>query len=94
MQLNFAFGTMRQDPDDTLKHKMLDLLYKMTKSSNVEVIVENMITYMQTLNDAHNKIEIAGRVIELAEQFAPSNQWFTQMWMGALWHGSDYEPGV
>ncbi|CAK9214313.1 unnamed protein product [Sphagnum troendelagicum] len=51
---------MRQDPDDTLKHKTLDLLYKMTKSSNVEVIVENMITYMQTLNDTHNKTEIAG----------------------------------
>jgi AP-4 complex subunit epsilon-1 len=79
MQLNFAFGTMRQDPDDTLKHKTLDLLYKMTNSSNVEVIVENMITYMQTLNDAHNKTEIAGRVIELAERFAPSNQWFIQV---------------
>ncbi|CAM6074271.1 unnamed protein product [Sphagnum tenellum] len=66
------------DPDDTLKHKTLDLLYKMTKSSNVEVIVENMITYMQTLNDTHNKTEIAGRVIELAERFTPSNQWFIQ----------------
>jgi hypothetical protein len=48
MQLNFTFGTMRQDPDDTLNHKTLDLWYKMTKSSNAEVIVENMITYMQT----------------------------------------------
>jgi AP-4 complex subunit epsilon-1 len=79
MQLNFVFGTMRQDPDDTLKHKMLDLLCKMTKSSKVEVILENMITYMQTLNDAHNKTEIAGQVIELAERFAPSNQWFIQV---------------
>jgi len=67
-----------EDPDDTLKHKMLDLLCKMTKSSKVEVILENMITYMQTLNDAHNKTEIAGQVIELAERFAPSNQWFIQ----------------
>jgi len=79
MQLNFVFGTMRQDPDDTLKHKMLDLLCKMTKSSKVEVILENMITYMQTLNDAHNKTEIAGQVIKLAERFTPSNQWFIQV---------------
>jgi AP-4 complex subunit epsilon-1 len=50
----------------------------MTKSSNVEVIVEHMISYMRTLNDAHNKTELASRVIELAERFAPSNQWFIQ----------------
>lgn len=68
-----------QDPDDTLKRKTLDLLYKMTKSSNVEVIVERMIGYIRTLNDAHNKTEIAGRIIELAERFAPSNQWFMQV---------------
>ncbi|CAM6034019.1 unnamed protein product [Sphagnum compactum] len=70
---------MHQDPDNTLKHKTLDLLYKMRKSSNVEVIMENMIRYMQTLNDAHNKTEIAGQVIKLAERFAPSNQWFIQV---------------
>ena len=68
-----------QDPDDTLKRKTLDLLYKMTKSSNVEVIVERMIAYIRTLNDAHNKTEIASRIIELAERFAPSNHWFMQV---------------
>jgi len=51
----------------------------MTKSTNVEVIVERMISYMRTLSDAHNKTEIAGRIIELAERFAPSNQWFIQV---------------
>lgn len=71
-----------QDPDDTLKRKTLDLLYKMTKSSNVEVIVERMISYMRTLSDAHNKTEIASRIIELAERFAPSNQWFIQVLLG------------
>uniref|UniRef100_A0A7I4ACE8 Clathrin/coatomer adaptor adaptin-like N-terminal domain-containing protein n=1 Tax=Physcomitrium patens TaxID=3218 RepID=A0A7I4ACE8_PHYPA len=67
-----------EDQDDTLKRKTLDLLYKMTKSSNVEVIVDRMISYMRTLSDAHNKTEIATRIIELTERFAPSNQWFIQ----------------
>ncbi|BBN08260.1 AP-4 complex subunit epsilon-1 [Marchantia polymorpha subsp. ruderalis] len=67
-----------EDPDDTLKRKTLDLLYKMTRSSNVEVIVDRMIGYMRTINDSHNKTEIASRIIELAERFAPSNQWFIQ----------------
>lgn len=68
-----------QDPDDTLKRKTFDLLYKMTKSSNVEVIVDRMIEYMISINDSHYKTEIASRCVELAEQFAPSNQWFIQV---------------
>ena len=70
---------MTQDPDDTLKRKTFELLYKMTKSSNVEVIVDRMIDYMININDNHNKTEIASRCVELAEQFAPSNQWFIQV---------------
>jgi hypothetical protein len=126
MQLNFVFGTMHQDPDDTLKHKTLDLLCKMTKSSKVEVILENMITYMQTLNDAHNKSWLSDSLLATSgsyrycstqplECFSMSRSlsigvssimvlkilevnrgwaWLATRWMGALWHGSDYEPGV
>lgn len=72
-------ATVRQDPDDTLKRKTFELLYKMTKSSNVEVIVDRMIDYMISINDNHYKTEIASRCVELAEQFAPSNQWFIQV---------------
>ena len=55
------------------------MLYKMTKSSNVEVIVDRMIDYMININDNHYKTEIASRCVELAEQFAPSNHWFIQV---------------
>lgn len=67
---------MTQDQDDTLKRKTFELLYKMTKSSNVEVIVDRMIDYMISINDNHNKTKIASRCVELAEQFSPSNHWF------------------
>jgi len=69
-----------QDPDDTLKRKTFELLYKMTKSSNVEVIVDRMIDYMISINDNHYKTETASRCVELAEQFAPSNHWFIQVY--------------
>lgn len=68
-----------QDPDDTLKRKTFELLYKMTKSTNVEVIVDRMIDYMININDHHYKTEIASRCVELAEQYAPSNHWFIQV---------------
>ncbi|CAH9142448.1 unnamed protein product [Cuscuta epithymum] len=78
-----------EDPDDTLKRKTFELLYKMTKSSNVEVIVDRMIDYMISLNDTHYKTEIASRCIELAEQFAPSNQWFIQTMNKVFEHAGD-----
>lgn len=62
-----------------MKRKTFELLYKMTKSTNVEVIVDRMIDYMISINDNHYKTEIASRCVELAEQFAPSNQWFIQV---------------
>lgn len=78
-----------EDPDDTLKRKTFELLYKMTKSTNVEVIVDRMINYMISINDSHYKTEIASRCVELAEQFAPSNQWFIQTMNKVFEHAGD-----
>ncbi|XP_010540708.1 PREDICTED: AP-4 complex subunit epsilon [Tarenaya hassleriana] len=78
-----------EDPDDTLKRKTFELLYKMTKSSNVEVIVDRMIGYMISISDNHYKTEIASRCVELAEQFAPSNQWFIQTMNKVFEHAGD-----
>nr|XP_043628124.1 AP-4 complex subunit epsilon [Erigeron canadensis] len=78
-----------EDPDDTLKRKTFELLYKMTKSSNVEVIVDRMIDYMININDSHYKTETASRCVELAEQFAPSNHWFIQTMNKVFQHAGD-----
>ncbi|XVF52223.1 hypothetical protein PTKIN_Ptkin05aG0002000 [Pterospermum kingtungense] len=78
-----------EDPDDTLKRKTFELLYKMTKSTNVEVIVDRMIDYMISINDNHYKTDIASRCVELAEQFAPSNQWFIQTMNKVFEHAGD-----
>eukprot|EP00898_Chlorokybus_atmophyticus_P003775 jgi/Chlat1/4399/Chrsp29S04536 len=84
VKINPSFATEHQlavidcleDPDETLRRKTLNLLYQMTKPSNVEVIVEKMLTYMRGTSDAHIKVDIVNKVNELAERFAPSNQWF------------------
>lgn len=78
-----------EDPDDTMKRKTFELLYKMTKSSNVEVIVDRMIDYMISINDEHYKTYIASRCVELAEQFAPSNHWFIQTMNKVFEHAGD-----
>ncbi|XP_015963132.1 AP-4 complex subunit epsilon [Arachis duranensis] len=78
-----------EDPDDTLKRKTFELLYKMTKSSNVEVIVDRMVDYMISISDDHYKTYIASRCVELAEQFAPSNHWFIQTMNKVFEHAGD-----
>mmetsp|Transcript_32614 Transcript_32614/g.72040 ORF Transcript_32614/g.72040 Transcript_32614/m.72040 type:complete len:1058 (+) Transcript_32614:132-3305(+) len=65
-----------EDPDDTLKLKTLELLYKMTKANNVEVIVEKMMMYLRSTSDDHIKRDIVRKVSELAERYAPSPSWF------------------
>ncbi|KAF5938424.1 hypothetical protein HYC85_022683 [Camellia sinensis] len=79
---------LTQDPDNTLKRKTFELLYKMTKSSNLEVIVDCMIDYMTNIND-HYKAEIASRCVKLAEQFAPSNHCFIQTMNRVFKHAVD-----
>ena len=65
-----------EDQDETLKRKTLELLYKMTRPNNVEAIVNHMIAFLTSSSDDHIRSEIVSRVVELAERYAPSNQWF------------------
>lgn len=78
-----------EDPDESLKKKTLELLYKMTKPSNVEVIVERMLNYMSTTTDPHSKSETSTRIAELAERYAPDNSWFIEVMNNVFRLGGD-----
>ncbi|XP_022936679.1 AP-4 complex subunit epsilon [Cucurbita moschata] len=78
-----------EDPDDTLKRKTFELLYTMTRSTNVEVIVNRMIEYMISITDHHYKTYIASRCVKLAEEFAPNNHWFIQTINKVFEHAGD-----
>jgi len=65
-----------EDPDETLKRKTLDLLYSMTNPANVTVIVAKLTQFLQGTSDAYLRSELVSRINQLAEKYAPSNQWF------------------
>jgi len=69
-----------EDPDETLRKKTLDLLYKMTKPNNVEVIVERMLAFLKRdvdkYSDRYVREEAVSRVAELAERYAPDAKWY------------------
>lgn len=65
----------------TLTHictQTLDLLFKMTNPMNVVVIAERLITYLRQTRDEYIRSDLVARITQLAERFAPDNQWFLQ----------------
>jgi len=67
-----------EDPDETLKRKTLDLLFRMTNSVNVEFIVEKLLNFLETSNDEHFRSDLVTRITQCAETFAPSNNWYVK----------------
>ncbi|GMH32396.1 hypothetical protein BSKO_00230 [Bryopsis sp. KO-2023] len=67
-----------EDPDDTLKLKTLNLLVKMTKPNNVEIVVEKLIAFLGSCPDEHIQRDICSRVSELSERYAPDTQWYIE----------------
>lgn len=69
-----------EDSDETLRKKTLDLLYKMTKPNNVEVIVERMLSFLKRDGDKYSdkyvREQTTSRVAELAERYAPDAKWY------------------
>jgi AP-4 complex subunit epsilon-1 len=41
-----------------------------------QVIAEKLLDYLRTASDEGQKAEVAKRIGELAERFAPDTQWF------------------
>ena len=48
-------------------------------NATMQVIVEKMIDYLRTASDDVQKAEVARRIGELAERFAPDTQWFIEI---------------
>ena len=66
-----------EDPDETLKRKTLNLLYKMTNNGNAPVIIEKFNNIIRSKAfDSHLKQEIIAKISELAEKFAPDSRWY------------------
>ena len=51
-----------EDPDETLKRKTLDLLYRMTNPVNCTVVAEKLLYHLKMSVDIHLKKELATKV--------------------------------
>ncbi|CAK9005519.1 AP-4 complex subunit epsilon (AP-4 adaptor complex subunit epsilon) (Adaptor-related protein complex 4 subunit epsilon) (Epsilon subunit of AP-4) (Epsilon-adaptin) [Durusdinium trenchii] len=65
-----------EDPDETLKRKTLDLLFRMTNPVNAEVVVDKLVYFLKDAVDKFLRQDLVTRICQLAERFAPSNLWY------------------
>lgn len=65
-------------PDLIIKRETLELLFRITNAQNVTVIVEKMLEFLRINKDDHTTIDLVGKVAELAEKYAPDNEWFIE----------------
>ena len=65
-----------EDPDETLKRKTLDLLFRMTNAANVVFVVDKLIFHLRGTTDVAFRASLTDRLTQLAERYAPDNTWY------------------
>ena len=69
-----------EENDETLKKNTFELLYKMTDTNNVEIIVDKMMNYLKTTEvEGPGRKNILFKIKELAELYAPDKRWFIKI---------------
>ncbi|XP_010210129.1 PREDICTED: AP-4 complex subunit epsilon-1 [Tinamus guttatus] len=76
-------------PDPIIKRETLELLYRITNGQNVVVIVQKMLDYLKQSKEEYTIISLTGKVAELAEKYAPGNEWFIQTMNAVFSVGGD-----
>ena len=76
-QYQMAIVTALRSSDVTLKGRTLDLLFRMAGSNNVEVVFTEVLQFvMDDTIDNESRRYASSRLLEVAESFAPSLEWF------------------
>ncbi|XP_074863416.1 AP-4 complex subunit epsilon-1 isoform X2 [Carettochelys insculpta] len=76
-------------PDPIIKRETLELLYRITNEQNVTVIVQKMLDYLRQSKEEYTIISLTGKIAELAEKYAPDNEWFIQTMSAVFSVGGD-----
>ena len=63
-----------KDHDFVIKKQALDLLYKITNSTNVKSVVKELLNYL-LVADSEFKKELSNKICQICEKYAPTKKW-------------------
>ena len=97
MQVNQKYALSHQmvvvecleDPDETLKRKTLDLLFAMTNATNVVFVTDTLISHLKSTTDVPFRAGLVERLTQLAERYAPDNNWYIRTMNAVFELGGD-----
>ena len=78
-----------EDPDETLKRKTLDLLFAMTNATNVVFVVDTLVSHLKNTTDVAFRTGLVERLTQLAERYAPDNNWYIRTMNAVFELGGD-----
>mmetsp|Transcript_39227 Transcript_39227/g.122738 ORF Transcript_39227/g.122738 Transcript_39227/m.122738 type:complete len:1048 (-) Transcript_39227:67-3210(-) len=78
-----------EDPDETLRRKTLNLLYRMVNPVNVEFITQKLLDFLKGTADVYLKTELVTKITACAEKYAPSNTWYVNTITNVFVHAGD-----
>ncbi len=84
VQINVSYAAAYQNHvidsldalDETLQREVLFVLCEITNTKNVTIIIDKLLQTFRVSKDTHFRVELAERVLKLAERFTPSDEWF------------------
>ncbi|KAN0016416.1 hypothetical protein ACTFIU_006383 [Dictyostelium citrinum] len=65
-----------ESPDETLKRKSFDLLYRMTNQTNVVPVCSKLIEQLVLSKDQNFKSELISQITNIAEKYSPNDIWY------------------
>lgn len=78
-----------QHPDESIRRPTLDLLYKTTNGSNLDVVMDKLLTYLKSTTDDRFKHDLVMKIYELNERLAPNPDWFVKKTNIIFMHGDE-----
>eukprot|EP01028_Stygiella_incarcerata_P012967 TRINITY_DN80_c0_g2_i1.p1 TRINITY_DN80_c0_g2~~TRINITY_DN80_c0_g2_i1.p1 ORF type:complete len:1180 (+),score=336.70 TRINITY_DN80_c0_g2_i1:356-3541(+) len=72
------------DPDETIQRKTIELLSKLTTPQSVEAIIERLTRFIRKTHDRVLKTDLASKVCDLSEKYAPSTSWYVNTLLDLL----------
>lgn len=68
----------------------MELLYRMTNSNNVKVVVNQLITFLNRSSDYNFRKDLVMKIISLADKYSPSYEWYVSVMNVVFEKGSKF----